>query len=304
MLKSLSILLPSYNNDCRPLITALHSQAEALGDKLSSCEIVVYDDCSTDTAKAEANRSLCDNLEHCRFVRGNHNVGRSAARNRLVELAQYEWLIFIDSDLSPLPADFLAVYAEADSLGAEAVVGGLKIHAPTDTEPRSCLRYLYELHATQSHPLSWRKRNPYAAFHVSNILIRRDVMTAHPFDVSITRYGYEDVLLGRELKDNGIRVAHTDNPVGFSRFDDNAHFLQKTEEGLQTLHDMRDALRGYSGVQTLVERISRIGLAPLLRLAFRITRGMLRRNLTGRKPSLTAFSVYRIGYYAMLCRND
>ena len=26
-LKSLSILLPSYNNDCRPLITALHSQA-------------------------------------------------------------------------------------------------------------------------------------------------------------------------------------------------------------------------------------------------------------------------------------
>ena len=54
MLKSLSILLPSYNNDCRPLISALHSQAEALGDKLSSYEIVVYDDCSTDTAKAEA----------------------------------------------------------------------------------------------------------------------------------------------------------------------------------------------------------------------------------------------------------
>ena len=129
-------------------------------------------------------------------------------------------------------------------------------------------------------------------------------MTTHPFDVSITRYGYEDVLLGRELKDNGIRVAHMDNPVGFSRFDDNAHFLQKTEEGLQTLHDMRDALRGYSGVQTLVERLSRLGLAPLLRLAFRITREMLLRNLTGRKPSLTAFSVYRIGYYAMLCRND
>ena len=184
------------------------------------------------------------------------------------------------------------------------MVGGLKIHAPTDTESRSCLRYLYELRATQSHPLSWRKRNPYAAFHVSNILIRRDVMTAHLFDVSITRYGYEDVLLGRELKDNCIRVAHTDNPVGFSRFDDNAHFLLKTEEGLQTLHDMRESLRGYSGVQTLVERLSRLGLAPLLRLAFHITRGMLRRNLTGRKPSLTAFSVYRIGYYAMLCRND
>lgn len=304
MLKSLSILLPSYNNDCRPLITALHSQAEALGDNLSSYEIVVYDDCSTDTAKAEANRSLCDNLEHCRFVRGNHNVGRSAARNRLVELAQHEWLVFIDSDLSPLPADFLAVYAEADSLGAEAVVGGLKIHAPTDTEPRSCLRYLYELRATQNHPLTWRQANPYAAFHVSNILIRRDVMKAHPFDETITRYGYEDVLLGRALKDDGIRVVHADNPVEFSRFDDNAHFLLKTEEGLQTLHDMREALRGYSGVQTLVERLSRLGLAPLLRLAFRITRGMLRRNLTGRKPSLTAFSVYRIGYYAMLCQND
>ena len=54
-------------------------------DNLLRCEIVVYDDCSTDTAKAEANRQLCESLTHCRFVRGNHNVGRSAARNRLVE---------------------------------------------------------------------------------------------------------------------------------------------------------------------------------------------------------------------------
>ena len=47
----------------------------------------------------------------------------------------------------------------------------------------------------------------------------------------------------------------------------------------------------------------------LLRLGFigkeyKTARKILLRNLTGRKPSLTAFSVYRIGYYAMLCRND
>lgn len=298
--RALSILLPSYNNDCRPLIRALSAQAAQLEARGIACEIVVYDDCSTCRAMAHANSELCGQLPLCRYVQGERNVGRSAARNRLVGEARHDMLLFIDSDLMPVADDFLARYADAPE--ADAVVGGLAVGGADGCGTlRSNLRYKYERKAAMRGDAAARSRHRYASFHVSNLLVRRSVMTAHPFDESIRRYGYEDVLLGKDLERDGVSVEHIDNEVGFAHFDDNAAFLAKTEEGLATLHDMRDQLRGYSGVQTLVERLQRLHVLPVARLAYRLTRGALRRNLMGRNPSLVAFAAYRVGFYASLC---
>lgn len=324
---SLSILLPSYNNDCRPLLKSISRQASALVGSLlyrPRCtgqpyvafiyEVIVYDDCSTLQETANLNRKLCDELPNCKFVSGTSNVGRSVARNRLVKEAKYEWLLFIDSDLLPVSDDFISAYVKVllsmytatdeavvrRKATTQAFVGGLAVCADNSDTEISNLRFAYEKRAIKQHNCSWRRVNPYSAFHVSNLLIMRDVMLSHPFDSTLQRYGYEDVLLGKELQKDGIIVEHIDNPVAFSHFDENASFVAKTEEGLQTLHSLSAKMRGYSGIQTFVERLSAFGLVPLLRFAFQLTGGMMRRNLQGKRPSLKIFDLYRIGYYASL----
>lgn len=280
------------------MLTLLCQEAEALASKGVTIEIIVYDDCSPLHEMSLANSRYCEAHSICRFMQGNVNVGRSVARNRLVRAATSPWLLFIDSDLLPVHSDFLARYVLlADD--ADAIVGGLSI--PDGGQAmRSNLRYLYERRASEHLTPSVRQHKPYASFHVSNLLVRRSVMMSHPFDESISRYGYEDVLLGKQLQSDGIRVRHIDNAVCFGHYDDNAAFLAKTEEGLRTLYAMRQKLRGYSGIQQLVERAAHLGLAPLLRLAHRVISPLLRKNLLGAHPSLVAFLMYRVGYYAIL----
>ena len=48
MIKSLSILLPSYNNECVSFVKRLQEQAENIKDDDFKYEIIVADDGSTD----------------------------------------------------------------------------------------------------------------------------------------------------------------------------------------------------------------------------------------------------------------
>jgi hypothetical protein len=129
-------------------------------------------------------------------------------------------------------------------------------------------------------------------------MIRRDLMLRHPFDERFRRYGYEDVLFGKTLEQQGIPILHLDNPLSFEVFESNADFIRKTEEGLQTLHQFRDELKGYSRLLAHAQRLSPV--LPFIRLWHRLFRAIERRHLTGKHPTLFIFNVYRIGYFVSI----
>ena len=126
---------------------------------------------------------------------------------------------------------------------------------------------------------------------------KKIVKIAEDIDERFRRYGYEDVLFGKRLKQGGISITHIENPLGFNTFEPNQQFLRKTEEALTTLHDFRDDLRGYSQMLTLTEGIHVGFVKSLIRLWHRLAGPMERRNLCGRHPNLTVFKLYKIGYY-------
>ena len=105
------------------------------------------------------------------------------------------------------------------------------------------------------------------------------------------------MLFGRRLHEAGIAINHQEIPVGFFTFEDNASFVSKTEEGLRTLYDKRDLLRGYSQMLTFVEGMR----SPLLRGAIRLWHHLLgpleRRILCGTHPYLRIFKIYKLGYF-------
>ena len=293
--KQLSILIPVYNHVCVELVNRLHQQAMSLGIDF---EIVVADDGSTDQTCIEANHAIT-HLSNCRYLKRQENAGRAAIRNYLARESSFAYLLYIDSDMSVIRPDFLSRYMAC--LPAAVVDGGVAIIAEND-EQRQLLRYRYEKAEEPHHTAQERKKRPYQHLHTANLLISRELIVNHPFDERLRHYGYEDVLLGKTLRQNRIPITHIDNPLGFCTFEPNADFVAKTEEGLRTLYAFRSDLRGYSRLLTLVSGIHIPAILWLIRLWHQLFGQIERRNLCGSRPYLLVFKLYRLGYYLSLLK--
>lgn len=301
----LSILLPSYNNVCVSLVQVLQRQADALMGKLDKpfrYEIIVADDCSTDAACIDANRVIGDML-HCRYLRMEQNVGRAQIRNVLISESRGDYVLLIDSDLFLCDDNYLYKYATST---ADVVYGGTRIGgeglAMVDNEAntenlKGNLRYIYEKKAEPSHRAVFRQLRPNQEISVCNLYARRDIMEAHPFDSRFKAYGYEDVLFGKRLAESGIEVTHIDNPVLINEFEPNYVFVKKTEEAILTLCCFEQDLEGYSNLKTKVTTLGRYIPLSLFRLWHRIMKNKEKRNLTGSKPSLLLFKLYKLGFF-------
>ena len=301
----LSILLPSYNNVCVSLVQVLQRQADALWGKLDKpfrYEIIVADDGSTDAACIDANRVIGDML-HCRYLRMEQNVGRAQIRNVLISESRGDYVLLIDSDLFLCDDNYLYKYATST---ADVVYGGTRIGgeglAVVDNEAntenlKGNLRYIYEKKVEPSHRAVFRQLRPNQEISVCNLYARRDIMEAHPFDSRFKAYGYEDVLFGKRLAESGIEVTHIDNPVLINEFEPNSVFVKKTEEAILTLCRFEQDLEGYSNLKTKVTTLGRYIPLSLFRLWHRIMKNKEKRNLTGPKPSLLLFKLYKLGFF-------
>lgn len=288
-MKNISILIPTYNDDCTTLVRELQQQAALLP---TSYEIIVADDGSTDSQTIERNRAI-NKLQNCRMIERPENSGRAAIRNFLATEAKYEWLLFIDGDMTVCRQDYIERYATAE--GSSVFDGGITVGTPLPEN----LRSLYETASEQTFTADKRSRSPYQDFHTANFMVRRDIMLAHPFDLRFRRYGYEDVLFGKVLQQEQIAISHIENPLSFEIFETNPHFVSKTEEGLRTLHHFRDELDGYS---RLLRRVSSMPHPVLsaVRWWHRLFGPLERRLLTGSHPNLFVFNLYKLGYFISL----
>ena len=137
----ISILIPTFNDDCRGLAGSIMAQAEAINGL--EWEIVIGDDASTYTALVEDLRRL-DRLENFRYLRCNTNMGRSAIRNFLAQEALGEGILFVYAHSFMANNDYLKAYINATK-NADVICGGYQ----SLKGPDGNLRYLYEHNAKQ-----------------------------------------------------------------------------------------------------------------------------------------------------------
>lgn len=295
-----SILIPTRNYDCTSLVAALHRQAEeiqAQQDCNRPYEIIVGDDGSTDAGILAQNR-IINTWPNCRFYEHPVNIGRAAIRNRLAEEARYTYIIYIDCDARVENDCYLQRYMET-ALLCPVVCGGL-VTTPVLPSANHSLRFRYEHRADRSRSAAHRSRHPYANFSTFNFMIRRNVLLDIRFDERCTQYGYEDALLGVCLQQRGIPVMHIDNPLVHTGIDTNAEFLDKSETALGTLLHLDESIQKEATVSQVARSLRRWHLLPVFRLFHRLFRDMERTNLLGTHPSLTIFSLYKLGYYCSL----
>jgi glycosyltransferase involved in cell wall biosynthesis len=201
----LSVVIPTYNRlpILRQCLEALEGQQ--LAAPLRDFEVVVVDDGSTDDTVAWL-RQQADRLPHVRLIEQEHG-GPAEGRNRGVEAARGEVIVFIDSDLVVAPG-FLVAHARA-----------LEAHWRQSAE-RLCFTYgavintaNFEDPTSEPHKLrdlSW------AYFATGNVAIDRDLLLrAGLFDTRFRLYGWEDLELGERLRQLGVRLVRCPDAVGY-----------------------------------------------------------------------------------------
>ena len=200
-----SVVIPTYNR--RPILEKclLALEHQQLGGALVRYEVVVVDDGSTDGTpdwlRAEAAR-----FPHVRLIEQVHG-GPAEGRNRGVDHAEGDVIVFIDSDLV-VTDGFLACHARALKRSWEqegdrlcftygAVVNTANFETPT--QERHKLR-----------DLSW------AYFATGNVAIDRQVLeSAGLFDTGFRLYGWEDLELGERLRRLSVRLIKCPEAVGY-----------------------------------------------------------------------------------------
>ena len=292
----LSILIPVYNYNCVALVKALQQQAENCN---IDYEILVADD-GSDNAEIVCENRKINAIPHSVYHETGQNHGRSWIRNWLVSQSQGAYLLFIDSDAEICNAHFVGNYLRHVEKGA-VICGGI-LHPEEEPSPTRRLRYRYEKAMEPCFTAERRNQHPYANLRTFNFMMPREVALSHPFDESITLYGYEDTLLGGMFEKEGLKVIHIDNPLINADIEENPIFLKKTEESMHSLYQLKDKMRHHSRLLTSYEKIRRLKLDTLLRFVFPLLRPVLSWHLTGKQPTVIALQFYKLAYYCTLCK--
>jgi len=299
----LSILIPNYNQNVTKLVQQLNEQLKING---FVAEIIVGDD-GSDRPVYEINRHI-GQLEDVRLIRMENQVGRAIIRNILAKEAQYNYLLFIDSDALVDSLDYLKNYQIF--LGDfEVVAGGVMYQDFAPENPKQLLRWKYG-RKKEEKSAEKRKTDPYSSFSTFNFLISKKTFQSVQFDENIKEYGHEDTLFGYELLKRSIPIVHIDNPLLHTGLDENDVFLEKTRISLKNLNNIfvemnfSKTFRNQVSLLRTYYFIKKFKLLVIAKLKFKLFRSFLENNLTGKSPSVWLFQLYKLGYYCSIADND
>ena len=201
----LSVVIPTYNRlpILRQCLEALERQL--LEPTLERYEVVLVDDGSTDDTVhwLDAHATA---FPHLRLIRQQHG-GPAEGRNRGVQEARGDVIVFIDSDLVVTETFLLSHARRLEASWRErgdrlCFTYGAVINTSNFDDPTS------EPHKLRD--LSW------AYFATGNVAIDRQVLERSGlFDTRFRLYGWEDLELGERLRRMGVVLVRCPEAVGY-----------------------------------------------------------------------------------------
>ena len=282
----LSILIPVYNYNILPLVNELVKQCNFNGIDF---EILCQDDASNSSENI-LNQEI-NLLPHCSFFVNETNLGRGKNINSLSLKAIYDWLLILDCDTFPAQNDFVKKYIDAISNLKNNILFGGIIYENKKPESDQLLRWVYG-----------NKRETVTIL-TSNLIIKKEVFLQYPFDESITKYGYEDLLFFSVLKASHFKISQIDNPTFHLNLETSKAFLNKTKialENLVFLYDSKKIKKEENKITTSFEFLRKLKLTQFSAFLFKKNQTRIERNLFSKKPSLFLFDLYKLGYYCTL----
>ncbi|MEM7459595.1 MAG: glycosyltransferase family A protein, partial [Pseudomonadota bacterium] len=218
----ISICVPVWRDSADALLGSLTRMRGA-----EQCTLILFDDGSHDPSLLrQLTRQIRRFPGPARLIAAPRNCGRSHARNRLFDLAETEWVLFLDADMHPDDDEFLLRYLDAvDAQPNPALIaGGFSLkHASPTAKTR--------LHAAQSLAsecvsASVRAQAPGRYVFTSNVLVHRHVLSDVSFDPGFQGGGWEDVDWGLRVAEQ-FPILHVDNAATHLGLDQDSALIGK-----------------------------------------------------------------------------
>ncbi len=227
---TLSILIPVFNWDVRPLLLELQKQIDGLAEGYS-VEILVVDDASDVTFDVE---EMLDRLPSVKYEKNAVNKGRGKTRNFLVDKSSGELILFLDADVFPDRNDFLRRLVTKAEQGYGIICGG-RSYKKRILKGAKYAFYLYKSMKTEVFDAVTRNASPWRYLFTSNVMVRREIVEEFFFDDRFMGYGYEDIEWAIRLSEKH-EIYHTDNTC--------SHLGLLTKA--QTFEKMRASISNYA----------------------------------------------------------
>jgi len=291
----LSILIPTFDRNAYPLAKTIENQALGLGILF---EIICKDDGSKSSINIENEK--INTLTKSTFSEEPINIGRAAIRNKLAKEANYEWILFLDSDVEITNPHFLKNYLAELNSGNDAVFGGFK-YQEKNLNPQFSLRHTFGK-KREEVDCNLRNKKPYKIIISANFVIKRNAYLTVTKSLLENTYGM-DYAFGASLKQHGVSLKHINNEVLHLGLDDNETFLSKTKKAVEKLHDLyfinNVELHDIS-LLNYYRKLEAVHCQRLFGKSLHIFEKAIIKNLTSEKPSLFLFDLYRLGYFCNL----
>jgi glycosyltransferase involved in cell wall biosynthesis len=293
----ISLLVPVYDYD---IIALVHGMKSALGKVPEFCEILIGDDGSSLEYKAKYKALEEDCI---RLISSEKNIGRSAIRNKLALEASGDYLLFIDAD-TVLPGTAEAYFRKWLPMMSlyRVICGGILYHDAPPGDPDKLLRWKYGKWREQRNA-SEKNKNPHEWFSTFNVLIEKTVFSKIRFNEELKQYGYEDTLMGYQLKKAGIDILHIDNGLIHEGLETNKEFINKTKLGIENLSKLYNNVTDKRTFSRTVNVLRTYNYLRFFRLTHILARFYIRYRdrmeirLESGKISILLFRFYRVSMF-------
>ncbi|MFD2725583.1 glycosyltransferase [Hyunsoonleella rubra] len=288
----LSILIPTYNYNVTALVKALYQQCIDCEIKF---EILVLDDGSNSNLNAENEK--INQFNNCSFKALRKNIGRTATRGKLANMAKYDWFIFLDADVLPKGKTFIKEYIEQTNFNNDVIYGGIAYDNNQFITKAQKLRWKY---GRKYEQIKAQKRNskPFKYIVSGNFLIKRSTFVKVNSKVDRKSYGLDNhfsVL----LKQSGASVLHIDNEVFHIGIDSNEVYLTKVEEAVNALLWLYHEKKGHEHENSLLlvfRSLKKNRINYILALFHKIFGEFMKINLLSDNTSLNILQLYKLSY--------
>jgi glycosyltransferase involved in cell wall biosynthesis len=253
-------------HNAAPLIEGLSKSAHC-----SDVEIILLDDASPQKwPVAQIKHSAMHSPLSISLIESPDNLGRSGARNALLQSSRGAHVLFLDADMIPDSEDFLDRWiALINSSNPDIAFGGFTLlHAKVSSA--TALHRFVSLRS-DCRPAALRNRDPAQFTTTSNLLVRRSVLDLVPFDEGFSGWGWEDVDWALRAASH-YRILHVDISATHDGLDDTDTLLRKA---LQAGPNYRRLVERHPiAVQRfrsfgLAKRLSKLPMLERLKTGFR-----------------------------------
>ncbi len=207
----ISVIIPAKDR-FEKLAVSLGILKEQLRD---NDEIIVVDDGSLTEFPENINKFFED--KRLKLIKLEKNMGPAFARNKAIDSAKNEILLFTGDDIYP-DKGFLEAHREAHKkLNDEccAVLGKTEWHKGLKVTP--FMEYITEKGGEQFAYFRLKDGQDagYGFFYTSNISILKSFLGSDRFDEFFPYAAYEDIELGYRLSKRGLKVIYTSKALAF-----------------------------------------------------------------------------------------